>query len=437
MADIRPFAGVRYNPSLVGDLASVVCPPYDIISPQMQGELYHRSPYNFVHVEYNRELPQDTPEDNRYTRAAATLQQWLAQGVLKADDAPAVYLYDQYFSHQGQRCRRRGITVRVRLEEWERNVVRPHEGTMSAPRGDRLSLLWALQANTSPVLAMYKDPEGEIAALLAAREQDEPVIDFTAPDGEAHRLWAITDAGTIDRLSRSLQSQPLYIADGHHRYESALTYRQERRARLSSFSGEEGFNFVMMTLVDFADPGLVILPPHRLVRGVPRALRDGLLSRLQPFFEIRELSLPAYGTRPRLDEFLDGKTDSVRLAIYGLSGKNLFLLELRGFDLTDPMMPQFHSELYRRLDVSIVDHVILGGILGLGQDSGETAVAYRYDRREAIDAVREGEYQLAVLLSPVRAEVIKAVADAGERMPRKSTYFYPKLPSGLVLHRLD
>lgn len=436
MVDISPFRGVRYNQSLVTDLASVVCPPYDIINPAMQQALYHRSEYNFVRVEYNRELPQDTATDNRYTRSAATLEQWLAQGILKTDDRPAIYLHDHYFTCQGKPYRRRGIIARVHLEEWDRRVVRPHEGTMAEPRGDRLSLLWALQANTSPILAMYEDPAQSLSSLLATLERSQPIIQLSTTGGEQHEVRAIAETETSNQICRRLKSQPIYIADGHHRYESALAYQHERRARLATVSGDEGFNFVMMTLVDFADPGLVILPPHRLVRGVSRAALDGLLSRLQPFFEIKELSLGAAGVWERVDEFLGAETDRVRLVLFGLMGTFLFLLKLRSFAATDPMMPHFHSELYRRLDVSIVDHVILEGMLGLRNDAGEASLAYSYDRREAVSKVREEEYQLALLLSPVRAEVIQAVADAGVRMPRKSTYFYPKLPSGLILHRL-
>lgn len=437
MADISPFRGVRYNQSLVTDLASVVCPPYDIITPAMQQELYHRSQYNFVHVEYNREQPQDTATDNRYTRSAVTLEQWLAQGILKTDDTPAIYLHDHHFTCQGKPYRRRGIIGRVRLEEWERRVIRPHEGTMAEPRGDRLSLLWALQANTSSILAMYEDPPPSLSSLLATLEWSQPVIQFGTTDGEKHEVRMIAETGAIDQICRLLKNQPIYIADGHHRYESALAYRHERRARLATVSGDEGFNFVMMTLVDFADPGLVILPEHRLVRGVTRAALDGLLSRLQPFFEIKELSLGAAGAWERVDEFLGAETDRARLVLFGLMGNFLFLLKLRSFAATDPMMPYFHSELYRRLDVSIVDHVILEGMLGLRYDAGEASLAYSYDCREAVSKVREEEYQLALLLSPVKTEVIQAVADAGDRMPRKSTYFYPKLPSGLILHRLD
>ena len=436
MADIRPFRGVHYNQSLVNDLAAVICPPYDIITPQMQPELYQRNEYNFVRLELARELPQDTTKENKYTRSAAVLEQWLRQGVLEVDETPTIYLHDHYFVHQGKEYRRRGIISRVRLEEWNKMMVRPHEGTLAGPKGDRLNLLWALEANTSSILALFEDQGQRIASLLTTQERGKPVISFSTANGERHNVWAITEAEVINQIGSSLSNQPLYIADGHHRYESALAYRRERRACSSAVSGDEGFNFVMMTLVDFADPGLIILPPHRLVRGVAKSTFAGLLTNLKTLFDIEELPLGMPDVWQRVDDFLTEEAGQVRLILFGLTKEHLFLLRLRDIATTSQMMPYFHSELYKRLDVSIVDHVILEELLGLSHDREEAFLAYSYDRLDAVNKVLRQEYQLAFLLSPVRAEVIKAIADAGDRMPRKSTYFYPKLPSGLVLHRL-
>ena len=271
MAEIRPFCGVHYNQLLVKDLAAVICPPYDIITPQIEQELYRKSEYNFVRLEHGRELPQDTVRENKYTRSAATLRQWLKQGVLKVDDTPAIYLHDHYFIHQGRKYKRRGIIVRVRLEEWEKMIIRPHEGLLTEPRNDRISLLWACQANTSPILALFEDPEQCVSSLPAAQERSKPIISVNTADGEGHNVWTISEPEIIKQICTSLAHQPLYIADGHHRYESALIYQRERRAYSASASEDKAFNFVMMTLVDFSDPGLVILPPHRLVRGVPKS----------------------------------------------------------------------------------------------------------------------------------------------------------------------
>ncbi len=433
MAEISPFPGIRYDRSLVGDLATVICPPYDIITPQMRHELYCRSEYNFIRLEDGWGSLEDPAADSKYTRSAATLEQWLKQGILRVDDVPAIYLHDHYFTHQGKEYRRRGIVARVRLEEWSEMVVRRHEGTLTEPRGDRLSLLWALQANTSPILALFEDGEGRLSPLLAAQERGEPVISLSGADGERHQVRAITDAGVIDRISRSLARKPLYIADGHHRYESALAYQRERRACSAAVSPDEAFSFVMMTLVDFADPGLVILPPHRLIRGIPRPVLSGLMSGLQPFFAVDELSLALPGVWQEIDGFLSREADEVRLVLFGWDSEHLFRLRLRDPAVTGQMMPQFHSELYKRLAVSVVDHIILERLLGMG---AEEALGYSYDERDAVQMVLEGEYQLAFLLSPIRAEAIRDIADAGDSMPRKSTYFYPKLPAGLILNRL-
>ncbi len=439
MADVRPFCGVRYGRSLVGDLEAVICPPYDIITPQRQSELYQESEYNFVRVEFNRELPEDTNKDNRYTRAAAILEQWLKQGILKIDKAPAIYLHDYYFAYQGKEYRRRGIIARVRLEKWDKMVVRPHENTMARPKSDRLSLLWALQANTSTVFALYEDQGRQISTLLAAREQDKPVISLGTGDGEKHEVRAVTDTGTINQLCSVLADQPLYVADGHHRYESALAYQQELSASSAMKSADAGYNFVMMTLVDLADPGLVILPFHRLVRGLSRSTIEGLLPKLPQFFEIKRLSFGAPGAWQQVDDFLNEEEDQVRLVLCGLLKKSLFLLKLRDFAITGPMMPQFHSGIYQRLSVSIVDHVILEGLLGMSHERGdkEMSVDYIFDWQDAASKVLDQEYQLAFLLRPVKARVIKDIADTGDRMPRKTTCFYPKMPSGLVFYRLE
>ncbi len=437
MAEIRPFRGVYYNQLLVSDLSAVICPPYDIITPQLQQELYHRSQYNFVRLEHSRELPQDTAINNKYTRSAAISEQWLKQGVLKVDEVPAIYLHDHYFTYQGMEYRRRGIIVGVRLEEWNKMVVRPHEGTLAEPRDDRVSLLWACQANTSPILALFEDQGQQVASLLAAQERNKPIISSSSAGGESHNVWAITEPEVINQICRSLAHQPLYIADGHHRYESALIYQREKHTLSSSVSGEEAFNFVMMTLVDFSDPGLIILPPHRLVRGMSKSTLNGLISKLKSFFEIEELPLSMPDIWQKVDDLLTGQeANRVRLTLFGLATEQLFVLRLRDFTAAKEMMPYFHCELYKRLDVSIVDHIILEKMLGLSSGREEAILAYSYDRLDAVNRVLDGEYQLAFLLSPVKAEVVKAIADAGDRMPRKSTYFYPKAPAGLVFNRL-
>ncbi len=432
MAEIHPFPGVHYNPRKVRDLAEVICPPYDVISPQLQQELYQRSDYNFVRLEHNRELPQDTTTDNKYTRSAAVLKQWLEQKVLVSDKTPSLYLHDHYFHHGGREYHRRGIIAGVRLQEWADNVIRPHEGTLAEHTDNRLSLLWLCRANTSPILALFED-KGQVSALLASKEKSPPLLSASDRDGERHKLWAINEAEAINQMSAGLADQPLYIADGHHRYESALSYRRERLTVSPSLSGDEAFNFVMMELVAFNDPGLVILPAHRLVQGMSKAALSELAARLRSFFEVEELPVGKTDVWKQIDRLLSGgNKGEVKLALLGLVEGRLLQLRLRDLGAADQMMPHFHSELYKRLDVDIVDSII-------PHKPGESGsiISYSYDGQDAVNRVLGQEYQLAFLLSPVRAEAVKAIADAGDKMSRKATYFYPKAPAGLVLHRLD
>ncbi len=271
------------------------------------------------------------------------------------------------------------------------------------------------------------------------QESNQPIISLDGAIGESHKVWAITQPEVIGQIQSRLAHQPLYIADGHHRYESALIYLRERRAQASAIAGDEAYSFVMMTLVDFSDPGLIILPPHRLVRGISRAVFNGLMAQLEVFFEIEELPMSMPGIWQRVDDLLAGggrgDVNQARLVVFGLVAERILVLRLRDFTAASQMMPYFHGELYKSLDVSLVDHIILEKLLGIGEDREEAVLAYSYDRQEAVDRVSNQEYQLAFLLKPVEPELVKAIADTGDRLPRKSTYFYPKLPAGLIINR--
>jgi uncharacterized protein (DUF1015 family) len=435
LADIRPFRGVRYNLSPVKDLAQIICPPYDIIFPQMQQELYRRSDYNFVRIEFGRELPQDKDTDNRYTRAAATLKKWLEQGILKIDDKPSLYIDDHHFTYQGKTYCRRNINCLVKLEEWDKMIVRPHEGTLTRPKSDRLTLLWALRADTSPVMALYEDKDKQISSLLAKPTTGKPTLNIQLDNGESHRVWAVTDATVHMRIRDCLIGQPLYIADGHHRYESALNYRREIRSSFPPQAAEEPYDFVLMSLVDIADPGLIILPAHRLVRGMLPSAINGLMAGLETCFNVTEAVLDRMDMLSQINGLLSEDKGEVKILLYGLKKERLFRLSLRNFSIVQPMMPYFHSDIYQKLDVSIADHVVLEELLGLTHEMGGVFLDYANDALEAIRRVTEQEYQLAVIVNPVKPGIIKAIADAGDRMPRKSTYFFPKIPAGLVFYR--
>jgi uncharacterized protein (DUF1015 family) len=435
LAEIRPFRGMHYNPSLFKDLAKVICPPYDIISPRMQEELYHRSENNFVRIEYGKELPQDKNNSNKYTRAAATMQRWLEQKIMVTDDKPALYLDEHQFACRGKTFRRHALNCTVRLEDWSKAVIRPHEGTLTKARSDRLSMLWTLQANTSPIMTLYEDKSNEITALLNKEMKKKPAFSASSTEGENHRVWAITDETVIMRVKDILNDQPLYIADGHHRYESALAYQRERRSTSTHGEKEEPYDFVMMTLLDMADPGLVILPAHRLVRGLAPSALDELPAGLDTFFNVTEYALDKTDVRSQINSLLSGAGGEAKLVLYGLKKDCLFRLTLRDSRVVRPMFPAFHAELYQKLDVSIVDHVILEELLGLSHEKAGAFLDYVNDAPEVVKRVQDGEYQLGIIVNPVKPEVIKAIADSGDRMPRKSTYFYPKAPAGLVSYR--
>ncbi|MBN2240265.1 MAG: DUF1015 domain-containing protein [Dehalococcoidales bacterium] len=436
MAEIRPFRGVHYNESLVPDWSDVICPPYDIISPQQQEQLYEKSDYNYVRIESGRELPQDTANDNRYTRSAGTFRKWLEQDVFKTDDTPSLYLHDHYFTWRGVEYKRRNLFARVRLEEWDEMVVRPHEGTLSGARGDRLSLLYSIEANTSPILVMYQDSGGQVTSLLKEQSGREPLMKTSGENGERHEFWVINKQDVIRKICKVFEGRPLYIADGHHRYESALAYRNEKAALSEKHTGDEPYNFVMMSLVEFSDPGLMILAPHRLVRGIPRSNIDELYSNASKFFDIEKMPLKAPDVWLQVEDLLK-YSKKLRIVLFGIDTDNLYILTLHDTEKVGTMMPYFHSEMYRKLDVSIVDHVILENLLALSGEKEKDSLAFVYDMTDAVRRVMNQEYQLALLLSPVNPEMIKAISDARDKMPRKSTYFYPKTPSGLVINRLD
>jgi len=348
---------------------------------------------------------------------------------------PAIYIHYHFFSYKDREYCRRGIACRVRLEEWAKMIVRPHEGTLAGPKGDRIRLLGTLKANTSPILTMYQDKSGGIASILEECTSRKAVASAPWLDGERHELYAMTEPGQIEALMKAFGGLPLYIADGHHRYESALTYQRENKTLHPDAPQEAPFNYVLMTLVDMDDPGLLILPPHRLLRGLSPAKIAELKTKLPSFFDVKVISLGVKDAWQKI-EALQQAPDKLRLVMVGPAKNEASVLTLRDFEAAARLMPYFHTDIYKKLDVSLVDHIILEEMLGL-QPEGEAGIAFNYDRNEAVEMVQRGDFQLAFIVKPVSPQTIKDIADAQDRMPRKSTYFYPKLPSGLIVNRVD
>lgn len=444
MADIRPFRGLRYRPDAVGDLGSVLAPPFDVIDAEEQAALHERSPHNIVRLELGQDRPDDGPEENRYTRSAATLRDWHRSQVLVQEERPAFYIYVHEFEHDGQRRRRTSLLARVRLEPWETGSVRPHERTMVAPKEDRLQVLRHLRANISPVFTLHRDPEGSLGRLLSSN--GSLLVDAATPDGQRHTLLALTDAAAIDDVSAALRDASLYILDGHHRYETALAYRDERRAQARAWTEEEPENFVMVAITSVEDPGLMLLPIHRLVR--PPARPPDLVEGLGRFFHVEDTTSPPQADAPLARKSHDSAALPrllARLAAAGGSGTafgalgleegRLHLLTLRDAPAVQSLMPQ-QSQVWRTLDVNTMEYAVLRETLRLQTDA-PGALDYTEDAARALREVESGRWPLAFLLNPTRVDQILAVADAGERMPPKSTYFYPKLATGLVLNPFD
>lgn len=430
MADALPFRALRYDPARV-DLASTIAPPYDVISPETQAQLYRRSAYNVVRVEYGEQSATDTATDNRYTRAAADLARWRQERVLIRDETPAVYIYRQQFSWEGEQRVRIAYFAAVRLEEWDTGIIRPHERTLSGPKADRLDLLRATRAQVSPVYSIFRR---RAAAERFPELREQPLYDVKS-NGEVHSVSAVYDVAAIRQFVQYLRGSDVYIADGHHRYETALEYRNECRRRAESWSGAEPENFVLMGLTEAGDQGLLVLPTHRLLN--PPRVPAHAIELIAQNFSIED------ATDRSLDQALErlnsATSSQTRIAAAGVQAGKLLVLTLKDRRAVEATMPPEQPQAWKRLDVNVLQYAILGPVFGVseGIEAAGSALKYTQDPREALSTVETGGARLAFLLNATPVDQVLAVADAGARMPQKSTYFYPKLPTGIVLRALE
>ncbi|MBI3977691.1 MAG: DUF1015 domain-containing protein [Chloroflexi bacterium] len=438
MAEVRSFRALRYDPSRVPSPASVVCPPYDVIDPAEQGRLYEASPYNAVRIELGRFEPGDDEQHNRYTRAADALRRWQQAGVLRRDAEDALYVYEQTFHHRGQILTRRTIFAAVRLEDWQRRVVLPHERTMAAPKADRLRLLEATGVQLSPIYGLFEDPGHAVhRAFDRVALRQPPALDFVWSGDERQRLWVVTDRSVIGAFSAALSDRQIVIADGHHRYETALRYRDRRRLD-GGGDADAPWNFILMGLTAVDDPGVVVLPTHRLVGGTPLPA-DELERGLAHWFDLESWLLAAEDPLADIHRLLDALAGLGReLHVFGLCerGERLSLARLRDPDVMDDMAGPGRSDAWKHLDVSIAQTLILQGALGMSPGA-EGRLTYTRDEEVALSELRAGRAWLAIFLNPTRVDQVVAVARAGDVMPEKSTYFHPKLLTGLVFYPLD
>jgi len=432
MPEIQAFRGIRYDPGHVGSLSDVIAPPYDVIGPQLQDELYKKHPCNVVRLILNRQEQGDDEADNRYIRSARFLRNWQSEGVLFTEADPAIYVYHQQFTYLDQTCMRRGFMARLRLSPFGEGKVFPHEETMPGPKLDRLMLMHVCRANLSQIFGLYPDEANEAQNLLENAVGDQAPLVATDHLGVVHRLWPVTDVEVISAVSAELGPKPVFIADGHHRYETACKYRDEIY--------ESGFldknhaaNFVLMHLVAMDDPGLIVMPTHRLFKGVPELDADQLRAKLGDRFEVR-----AAGQGPeaagQVWEEIELTDDQGTLGLFTAKDQKWSIVELTdaGRRRLDEVADD-HNPEWRELGVSVLHRLIVEDLLGV-EDLPKPTYVHLAD--EVVEGCRSGEYPLAALVMPAGVDHIRTVSLGGERMPAKSTYFYPKLLSGLVMNPL-
>jgi len=411
------FRGIRYRGR--GDLSALIAPPYDVISEEMQARLYARDPHNFVRIE----LPRNAPRESRYQAAAATLAGWREEGVLGTEDAASVYLLEQEFEAGGETRRRRAALCLVRLPEEGERYVLSHEGTLAAAKADRLELMRACQAMTSPVMLIHEDEDSELLHWLHG-VRDTPEAEAVEHDGVRDRLWAVSDETEIRRLIGTIGVGPLAIADGHHRFETAMAYRREMRERHPTAPGEAEFNYALVLITSARDPALAILPTHRLIAGLGGNGIAAMKEKMREVFDLTERALTEDGMGWAAWNG-GGAAGRPTFGVY-YGGDSYSLLSLREEGAANA------SSAVARLDVSIIHRLLIDPVIA-GCSASNCEIEYMTSAQEAVERVRAGDAEAAILLRRTRIQDVLAVAKAGERMPGKSTYFYPKAPAGLVL----
>jgi uncharacterized protein (DUF1015 family) len=443
MAEILPFAAYRYNPQRV-ELEKVVTQPYDKITPAMQEGYYAASPYNLIPVEKGKPSPNDSRSDNVYTRAAQRLEEWIREGILVRDAAPCLYIYVQEYAIPGTHTtrERRAFIALGRLEDYSADVVFRHEQTLSGPKADRLELLRRTRTQTGQLFFLYDDPGAKVDALLVKVTQQPAAVELRDEYDVRHRLWPVFDPAVVQTIVAAMANKKLVIADGHHRYETALAYRDECRAQMAKTDRAAPHEWAMMTLFNSHSKGLTILPTHRVVANLPRFDLERFRAEVTPYFDWYAYPFASEAERPEAyAEFrkdLEGRgKEHHAIGVYAGRGAFYLFLLRRGGDL-EQLLPDL-SARQRQLDVVLLHRLMLEKGVGITAEAvrSEKHLTYEREMDAAIAAVDRGGAQLACLLNPVKVEQVMDVALAGEVMPQKSTDFYPKLLSGLVLYRLD
>lgn len=438
MPQIAAFRGLRYDLGHVGALSDVVAPPYDVIGPELQDQLYKRHPANVIRLILNRIEPGDTDTNNRYSRAARFLRNWQQEGLLRRDQHAAVYVYHQVFDYGGQRFTRKGFMSRVRLERFGEGKIYPHEETHASAKADRLLLTRACRANLSQIFGIYPDADNAAQNLLEAAIAGVTPLEATDHLGVVHRMWPVTDERIIGQVAALMSPQPMFIADGHHRYETACNYRDELAAA-GPLDANHPANFVLTMSISMNDRGLIVLPTHRLFRGLPELTATDLREKFGNLLAARPGGRGAAAARD-IWQHIETDDEQGQLGFFTAADQQWTVASIT--DAGRKRMAEIaseHSRDWQGLGVAILHRLVIETLLG-ARDLPKANYVHLVD--EVVDGIEQGDpeggrYPLAALVMPATVAHIQAISEFGERMPAKSTYFYPKLLSGLVINPLE
>ena len=425
MAEIKAFKGLRFS-ERAGKIGELACPPYDIISEEQRKAYLRTNGCNVIRLE----LPKEG--ENPYVQAGKTLQEWEKDGILAPDEKESLYIYEEEFTARGERKKIKGLICRVKIEEFSKGVILPHEETLSKAKADRFNLMNETFCNFSQIYSLYMDSEKTTEKSINSLSCGSPDEEFTDVDGVTHRLWIVSDKNVVSRICAQFKERKLYIADGHHRYETSLNFRNSLRERGLAKDGDP-CDYVMMMLVNMENDGLVVFPTHRLVRNLKNFSREKVIDGCRDYFDISEID----GIE-NIEKTLDGLYSKGEKAFgFYCGGEKCTLLVLKGKKIMSEFMPD-KSPASQGLDVSILHTLILERVMGIDKENmaKQINLTYTRDLSEAVEGVRNGDFQCSFILNPTRVTEIRDVAATGEKMPQKSTYFYPKLITGLVINKI-
>jgi uncharacterized protein (DUF1015 family) len=444
MAKIFPFKGITYNKDKVKKLEKVMAPPYDVISPEEQENLYNAHDYNIIKLTLGKDFPGDTPQSNKYVRAGVLLEGLLRHKILAKSDKPAIYVYEQTFRIKGKVYKRLGFLALLRMEEVARSKVFPHENIFPVPMLDRLELMRSTNTQLEPIFGMYLDEKDQVLKSLSKITSRKPFMRLKDKDKMEHKVWVLDKRPALMKLVKGMRDKWVFIADGHHRFEATQRYRDEMREKTQKYGEEEPFNHVMMYFTNIKRKGLIVLPIHRLIRIDNREFDPYLFTvQVQEYFEVTPYEFgrrTEEKTKKKLFKEME-KRNLAGKACFGmyLGGNTFYLLTLKDYRMIDRLLDENKPKTWKRLDVTVLHTLVIEKILGLNKGTDEAAakIKYSHEEDEAISLVKDGKYQVALLLNPTRVEDVVAIASKYEKMPQKSTFFYPKLLSGLVMNKID